>query len=268
MDKHIKQYFREGSDDLPTGGFHRVVSLTDAADVSWEDLHSKVPNLCRGWVELSRLSQEDRVEFTKEFWLAKLPYHPKVLEDVETFFSNVDDIAVLLLQQKKTRPFEPVLIYSLGEGRGFFQGSAPATEEAVDALKQWFPDHALPVDYLAFLQIHDGFAKATDTGVIASKQMRASYLQFQRYIQEEGPLLVGKGREINPGELVPFYESFGMPVYQCFWAEWYPLQEMGNVYYSGLTHSMSDIKTTHSSTENMAFPTFLDWLFFYIEIIG
>jgi hypothetical protein len=58
-----------------------------------------------------------------------------------------------------------------------------------------------------------------------------------------------------------------MPFYQCFWAEWYPEQEMGNVYYSGESKTISDVFGSFSSSETMAFTTFTDWLMFYLERI-
>lgn len=81
------------------------------------------------------------------------------------------------------------------------------------------------------------------------------------------PLLTAEGSEVNPKHLIPFYESFGFPCYQCFWADWYPDQEMGNIYYSGLTHTISANRDETVGTENMSFPTFLDWLMFYLETI-
>ena len=58
-----------------------------------------------------------------------------------------------------------------------------------------------------------------------------------------------------------------MPFFQCFWLEWYPEDEMGNVYYSGVANTISDLAAKATSAENMAFPTFTDWLMFYLETI-
>jgi hypothetical protein len=58
-----------------------------------------------------------------------------------------------------------------------------------------------------------------------------------------------------------------MPFFQCFWGEWYPEREMGNVYYSGFTRSISDYTQFGVGVETMAFETFTDWLMFYLETI-
>jgi len=127
----------------------------------------------------------------------------------------------------------------------------------------------LPSDYLAFLQIHDGFSKTTDsTGITPSNEMHKSYTQLQEIIQQHDPIVTKKGTAVDPSTLIPFYESFGMPYFQCFWAEWYPEEEMGNVYYSGALRTISDVYGGGLSTETMAFPTFTDWLMFYLERIS
>ena len=72
---------------------------------------------------------------------------------------------------------------------------------------------------------------------------------------------------MDPKKLYPFYVSFNLPCYQCFWAEWYPEQEMGNIYYSNITQSMSCVENGNSSPENLSFATFIDWLMFYLEQI-
>ena len=40
---------------------------------------------------------------------------------------------------------------------------------------------------------------------------------------------------------------------------------MGNIYYSGIEHTISDFKDPAMWVENLAFSTFLDWLAFYLE---
>jgi hypothetical protein len=115
--------------------------------------------------------------------------------------------------------------------------------------------------------MHDGFCKTTDcTGVIASECVSKEYEKLQDFLQKQNPMITDKGTEVNPKTLIPFYKSFGMPFYQCFWSEWYPEQEMGNVYYSGVDKTISDISSQIGS-ESMAFATFIDWLIFYLERI-
>ena len=74
MDKHVKEFFCEYSDESPHGNFHRVIALQERVDTVWEQAIDLAPSLCRGWYELSKLPKEDRLEFTREFWLKKLPY--------------------------------------------------------------------------------------------------------------------------------------------------------------------------------------------------
>ena len=93
--------------------------------------------------------------------------------------------------------------------------------------------------------------------------MPRCYTRFQKLLDNSEPLISPEGEVIDLKKLIPFYESFGMPVFQCFYSDWYPEQEMGNVYYSGLTQTISDLKLPLS--ESLAFPTFLDWLLFYLE---
>ncbi len=47
--------------------------------------------------------------------------------------------------------------------------------------------------------------------------------------------------------------------------EWFPKGEVGNVYYSGSDNAISDYHNNLSWSENLAFPTFLDWLIFYLD---
>lgn len=125
----------------------------------------------------------------------------------------------------------------------------------------------LPPDYLAFLQIHDGFAKLNDTGIFRSSMMRYAYEQFQQMLSEEEEITTSLGKPVNPVTLIPFYQSYEQPFFQCFWGEWYPEQEMGNVYYSGAAKTIFTCVNPSDCIETMAFETFSDWLIFYLEKI-
>jgi hypothetical protein len=266
MDHHVKEYYRQSSDETPRGHFHAVIPLHEAPDITWKAITEKVPDLNRGWFELAHLSTKDRIEFTRDFWLTKLSYRPGFDEFLSRFFASLDDIGIFITQKKFEDPFEANLVYSIKGNSGFFRGNPPISEKNLEALKRYFSEYMLPQDYLIFLQIHDGFCKTTDTtGLTKSTQMPESYENFQKLIQKHEPMVTSKGRTVNPNTLIPFYESFGMPFFQCFWAEWYPEQEMGNVYYSGQAKTISDVDSNVSSTEIMAFPTFIDWLVFYLE---
>lgn len=268
MDRHIKEYYRQSSEGGPQGSFHSVIALHDARDISWKEITAKMPSLEKGWYELSRLSIKDRIDFTHDFWLSKLPYRAGLDEFIDRFFSSLDDIGILITQKKFEDLFEAHMVYSLKGNNGFFRGMLPMTEKHQMQLVKAFPGLTLPNDYISFLQIHDGFCKTTDcTGLTSSTDVIDNFNKLQLLIQENSLLETSKGATIDPGMLIPFYESFGMPFFQCFWGEWYPEGEMGNVYYSGQTNTISDIYSSVSSSESMAFPTFTDWLIFYLERI-
>lgn len=264
MNHHLKEFYHQTSGESPRGNFHSVIALHHAKDISWDEIKKKVPTLSRGWYELARLDVADRIEFSRDFWLSKLPYRQGFDEFLNRFFSSLDDIGVFITQKKFDDPFVAHLVYSLKGDSGFFCGLPPITDGALTELQHFFHQNIFPTDYIAFLQIHNGFFKATDcTGVIKTEDVPQTYLDLQRLQLE--PIMTSKGTFVDPKTLIPFYESFGMPFYQCFWSEWYPEGEMGNVYYSREGKTISDIYTGTSSTETMAFPTFSDWLIFYLE---
>lgn len=266
MDQHVKEFFSQSSDASSHGNFHKVIILHEEPKLDWQTVSKLVPGLCKGWYELAHLSSADRIGFSRDFWLAKFPYHPGLDNFLERFFDSLDDVIVFLTQQKYDDPYEAKLVYSLKDDNGFFHGSLPATDAQIANLQKDFPQFSFPTDYIAFLQIHDGFSKTTDcTGLTKSFKMKKDYDNFQDLLQKQEPIFTKKGTPVNPETLIPFYESFGMPFLQCFWAEWYPENEMGNVYYSSTTKTISDIESSEPSSESMAFPTFLDWLMFYME---
>jgi hypothetical protein len=267
MDSHAIEYYTPYSEGSTHSHFHAVIALHDNSELDWEEVSILAPRLPKGWYELSHLPVEDRIDFTREFWLSKIPYHPDLTAFLNRFFGSLDDIGIFLVQQKYDDPFEAHFVYSLSNDSGFFHGGTPAVESEIIALQKAFPNYILPPDYLAFLQIHNGFAKLTDTGIMKIPEMEEAYQNFQDMLEKEDPLIAPVGREVNPKSLIPFYKSFGMPFFQCFWGEWYPSGEMGNVYYSNITKTISDCTKTDFRVETMAFETFTDWLMFYLETI-
>lgn len=268
MDLHAVKYFSPYSDPGPSGNFHQVIPLHDDPLLEWTDAQKMAPELCRGWYELAQLSVQDRIEFTRDFWLGKMPYHPNINRSITNFFASVDDVGIFLTQKKEDDFFIPHIVYSLADDSGFFHGESGASDVEIIRLQKEFPTYILPADYLAFLKIHNGFAKLTDTGLIPSTQIKEAYQDFQKMNQEgDVPITTIKGASVNPESLIPFYESFGMPFYQCFWGEWYPDQEMGNVYYSALARIIVPCDKQDESGETLAFQTFTDWLLFYLEKI-
>lgn len=266
MNRLINDHYIAFSEHSPAGKYHAVVALHDTPDLTWKHLHKIAPSLPRGWYELSRLPSLDRVEFSRDFWLSRLPYHPELSEFLTNLFKQIDDVGVFLTQKTFEDPMRPEMAYSfIGEG-GFLRGSPPATDTDIIALEQALPSVILPADYRAFLRIHNGFGKHQDTGLFSSKDVPVRWQRFQDELMKlDPPLVNSKGETVNPKALIPFYESYGLPCYQCFWSDWYPMEEMGNVYYSGLTKILSDFSGEGSWGENLAFPTFSDWLMFYLE---
>ena len=268
MNNHVREFYKQFSNDEPNGHFHKVIALQEAADVDLETVSSFAPALSKGWYELAHLKNKDRIDFLFDFWLSKLPFHPKAQKNLEKFFSSISEIGVYLVQKGFDDPFKINMVYSLKNETSFYRGEPSASEEKIAALQQAFPSVILPEDYKAFLRIHDGFSKTTDcTGVIPSTEMLETYKRFQEMVEGADPITMKKGVLVDPKKLIPFYESFGMPFFQCFWADWYPQNEMGNVYFSAQLKTISNVTRPDSSTETMAFPTYMDWLFFYLEQI-
>lgn len=266
MDTHIKDFFSQFHDESQGGHFHKVIQLHDNPQISWDSVSEEAPTLCKGWYELAQLNAKDRIEFKRDFWLARLPYHPNISDFLVNFFDSLDDIGIYITQKRFDDPYEPQMVYSVKDNSGFFRGGAPASEKELVDLQKLFPEDLLPEDYKAFLRIHNGFCKTTDcTGVIKTTAMKECYEAFQDLLNEENVVMNSNDKPVNPKKLIPFYESFGMPFYQCFWGEWYPEQEMGNVYYSTLTKRISAIEPL--GPESMSFPTYLDWMMFYMELV-
>jgi hypothetical protein len=252
----------------PEPNFNRVIALHEESLESWDEIAEKIPLLPRGWYELARLPVEDRIEFTHGYWITKLPFIDGLpLEKrLNEFFGNLEEIGLYATQVKKGGAFDVHMVYGLKQGMGFFHGSPPASPATIEGLVKRFAHVNLPPDYLAFLQIHDGFSKYTDTGMIKIRDMSQIYQRLQHLLVED--LLVrADGQVIPPESLIPFYESFGLHCYQCFYAGWYPEREMGNVYFSEHDRAISNTLDAQALEENLAFPSFLSWLIFYLEDI-
>lgn len=267
MDRHIKEFYYGYFDDDPSARkYHDIIPLHKAQDITWQEITQKIPNLPRGWFELARLKTKDRIEFTCNYWESKLPYRANLCVFLDRFFASLDDIGVFVVQKKWADPYSAEIVYSVAGNDGFYRGGLPATDAELLDLTKKFKEFTFPQDYLAFLQIHNGWWKTTDaTGVMPSNYIYDVYLKFQSLVNEDVNLPTVRGVPVNPRKLIPFYESFGMPYFQCFWADWYPEDEMGNVYYSNDSRSISVSDGVESSPETMAFPTFCDWLMFYLE---
>jgi hypothetical protein len=268
MNKIVEHFFHQSLQDSEDAAhFYRVIPIHNTNKLSLDEIQTYLPTFPRGWFELSRVSTKDRIEFTREFWRSTLPYLPHCDEGIVSFFETLDEIAIFLIQSKENSPFEAQMVYSLEDNTTFFHGNIPIQEPSLLNLHQGFGEDLLPNDYLAFLQIHDGFSKYTDTGLLTSDSIRNVYGEFQQLVSQLNIVETSSGNLVNTKKIIPFYESFGMHCYQCFYGEWYPEQEMGNLYFSGIDHTFSDFEDLENLEVNMAFPNFIDWLLFYLEKI-
>jgi len=134
MDHHVKEFFRQSSDEFPSGHFHSVIALHDTPKTSWDEICKKAPQLCRGWYELAHLSPKDRIEFTCDFWMSKIPYRNGLEQLITSFFNSLDDIGIYLTQKRPSDPFEAHLIYSLKGDSGFYRGAPPITDKKLERL--------------------------------------------------------------------------------------------------------------------------------------
>lgn len=268
MSDRVHDYFHESGEDFPRPGhFQKVVALHEMAGLKWDEISKEIPTLSRGWFELSQLPAEDRIEFTRDFWFSRLSAFVGEIDferRLDLFFEKLDDLGIFATQEVKGGPYELHMVYCFKENSGFFHGSPPATEETLSNFTKQFGNFALPADYLAFLSIHDGFSKYTDTGLIKTRDMARSYLRFTTANAHE-VILGPEGQLLDPKHLIPFYESFALHCYQCFSAEWCPDGVMGNIYYAEIDEGRFDFFYHTSLDEHFAFTTFLGWLLSYLE---
>lgn len=261
MNTLVRDFYRTGEKEGSV--FSDVLFLTENQQ-SWEDAGAKCCALPRGWFELCRLQSEDRIEFVRDFWLDLLPYHPGFHHFLGEFFRKIEDVSVALVCHEQKEAWSAEMVYSLKENRSFFRGLPPCAEGEIDELRNSLPV-PLPCDYLAFLRIHNGFGKLSELGLMRADQIAESKQRLMnQFFDSERPLKAGD-LPVDPSGLIPFYESYGLESYQCFFSEWYPGNEMGNVYLSGIDYTISDYRDRKGWADHLAFPTFLDWLAFYLE---
>jgi hypothetical protein len=259
-----RKYF--SPEEKEEASFAEVIFLAEAKALSWEEAFGKCPDLPRGWYELSRISPKDRIEFTRDFWLDRLPFQPAPYDAFSDFFELLDDVDVVLSSQEKGEPMSAQIIYSLEGESCFFHGRPPCSQEDILELRSE-TRIPLPNDFLVFAKIHNGFGKLSETGVfpvetIGDVKRRLADL----CLRAERPLKMERtGDRVDPSSLVPFYEALGTSSFQCFYADWYPGNEMGNVYLSGIDYTISDTSRKSAWTERLAFATFLEWLAHYMQ---
>ena len=240
------------------------VILLDTKTHSFDELTKISKNFPKAWYELANLTLSDRIEFSSDFWLKTLPYIPHVYQLVYDFFLNLEDISVALTKKKNIEKFEVELVYSMKNESTFFRGKPPMADEEIGLINHKFLD-MLPRDYLKFLKIHNGFAKNSDSGIIEAENIFDISNQMRDLIKNQNKTIHSNRDIIDPKDLIFFYQSYQQMDFQCFYKNWYPISEMGNVYYSYVDSSISDYK--NSSFENLSFASFLDWLMFYLEVM-
>jgi hypothetical protein len=263
MNSLIRQFFNieENKGDVH---FREVYFLNEHSNWDWENARKKAPLLSKPWFELSRISPSDRIEFVSALWLDRLPYHPKSYPALVNFFQRLDDIGIVLHRQSEEELFTVEMLYSLADNSSFFRGLPPCRDEEFNLLKAQIP-YDLPRDFQDFCHIHHGFGKLSELGMLTIDEIVEERRHVIHSILEANSILRSGGNLIDPHLLIPFYESFGLASYQCFYADWYPASEMGNIYLSGIDYTVSDISDGKAWTENLAFPTFVEWLVYYLE---
>lgn len=244
--------------------FHSVRILSEEAISHWDEIRKVALHIPRGWFELSRVSPEDRVEFTRDFWLENLPYHPVAHPAFVEFFDQLDDVAVVLVQTTEEEPMNVELVYSLRDNSSFFRGKPPTNQEGIAELQEEL-NCPLPQDYLAFLKIHNGFGKLSEMGLLEIEDIPDVRRRLYDLVFKAAKAVQSGDHEVDPGALVPFYEALGLSSFQCFYSDWYPGSEMGNVYFSGIDYTISDVRQKRAWAENLAFPTFSEWFSNYLQ---
>jgi hypothetical protein len=225
-----------------------------------------VPNFPKAWYELSNLVLSDRIEFSREFCLKTLPYSPHIFQLVYEFFFNLEDICIIITKKINEQNYFVELVYSMKNDSTFFRGRPPLSNEKISLINRQFKD-ILPRDFLAFLKIHNGFAKNADTGIIEAENIYYLTKQMKELIESQKKTIQCDQKVVDPNDLIFFYQSYQKMDFQCFYTRWFPFGEMGNVFYSYSDSSISNYLDKTRWTENLSFPTFLDWLMFYLEVM-
>ncbi len=69
MNSLVRQFFSGSKDNQ----FKEVRFLNEEPNATWEDVSKVAFDLPRAWFELSRVSPQDRIDFTRDFWLDRIP---------------------------------------------------------------------------------------------------------------------------------------------------------------------------------------------------
>ena len=143
-------------------------------------------------------------------------------------------------------------------------GEPPCGDADIQELRNEI-DVSLPRDYLSFLKIHNGFGKLSEMGMLEIQEIADARRRVIEMILKTEKRVRSGELIVDAGALFPFFEALGLSSFQCFYSDWYPGSEMGNVYLSGIDYTISDVSNKKSWVENLAFPTFSEWLSYYLQ---
>jgi len=261
MNFSVLKYYQKNS----LSGFEDVI-IVDKNTSSFDDLQKLVNNFPKAWWELVFLNLSDRIEFSRDFCLKILPYSPNVYEMICLFFTKLEDIKVIFTKKKDCKNYEVELVYSTIEDSTFFRGKPPIDSFKIAQINRRF-NEILPQDFLKFLQIHNGFARNSDSGIILAENIYQVTKDVQDLIDEQKKVVTCLNQIIDPKDLIFFYRSYQKMDFQCFYTRWHLFSQIGNVFYSFSDNKISNYHDKETLAENLAFPYFLDWLIFYLEIM-
>ncbi|MBM3184403.1 MAG: SMI1/KNR4 family protein [Chlamydiae bacterium] len=242
--------------------FEEVLILLESDAKKWSEIERIIPEMPKGWFELSRVPSEDRIEFVRAYWQGRLPFQPKAHAAINRFFASLDDVGVVLTKEKGK--WTAQLIYSLMDHSSFFRGLPPVSEKDLADFRNEL-NVPFPNDWTSFVRIHNGFGKLSEIELLPVQEIPESKRRLMESFARHGKTVKSGQTIVDPSSLFPFYEVTELSSFQCFYADWYPGNEMGNVYFSGMDESLSDITRIEEWGENGAFLTFLDWLVSYLE---
>lgn len=258
MNLLVKKYYQVGQDP----SLEDVIFLSQKNNYSWDEISQKIPDLPKSWYELSRVHPLERIEFVKLLWQDLLPFHPKFSSYIERFFEKLDDIAIVIA--KRGGEYFPEMVYSFSDHSTFFVGKPPAT---FDDIRYFISQlgFALPKDFLSFLILHNGFGRLSSNGILSIDDVHLERQRVRKILMGNNFIIDHRGGVVNPQSLIPFYVDSGLNSFQCFYVDWSPLDEIGNVYLSGLNNAISDISKSFDLSEELAFATFFEWFIQFLE---
>jgi hypothetical protein len=241
------------------------VEIIDSS-FSLDQIYSKCPVFFKGWYELVKLKPYDAIDFVKEFWENTLPYSASFEYFLNYFFSFVDLIVPVLLKQKNSQNYVAELCYFFRDKNLVYRGSLPISDDnKIFQINSSF-ENVFPEDFLSFLKIHNGFAKFLDFGIMDAYEIPFYQKQIVQNLQSNSNVIKCNDVVVDPSMLIPFYRSANSRDFQCFYKDWYPNLEIGNVNFSISNHTISNYMSSIGE-DSLAFQSFLDWFKFYLEEI-